>query len=91
MGVDVVELFKWGFSVARKGIGLSIINIVLTYIGIDNLARCLAYRGIYVGLKISLPTAIPTLWHFVEVPKGPSVTGILGLFIGMLVAILVSS
>ncbi len=88
--MEVAKILRLGFSGARRCLFLSLVNTVLTYISIDNIARCLMHRGIFIGFKISLPTAIPTLWHFVEVPGRPSVMGFLGLVVGFLVAILVS-
>ena len=67
--VMVFEYFIEGKRVVGKVLRLTVFNILLSLLGINELVKVLAFKGIHCGLKVTLPKPIPVLWDFVSLPK----------------------
>ena len=64
----VLEYFIEGKKILSKMLWLILFNILLSLLGLNEIVKILAFRGVHYGLKITLPKSIPVLWDFVSLP-----------------------
>ncbi len=67
----VLEYYSMGRRILPRILGLSLVNIFLAYLSIDNIRRILVFKGFHIGFHISLPITVPTIWDFIELPPTP--------------------
>jgi hypothetical protein len=58
-----------GWKAADNAKALAAVNVLLGLVNIDRIMRVLAFDGVHIGFKVSLPNPTPTVWDFVEPPS----------------------
>ncbi len=66
--MGTLSYFKNSLLNMENVISLSIINIIFSLINWSAIMNVLEFRGMYIGLKISLPSVIVDLWNLAEYP-----------------------
>ncbi|MFA4669108.1 hypothetical protein QDY65_00935 [Pyrococcus kukulkanii] len=85
--VEFLRLLNEGWEYTLRNPGIMVIPVIASIISLDSVVRVVNFHGNYVGIRITLPEALPTLWSFVS-PPGGGLSTPLSLLFGLLVAVI---
>ncbi|RLG84068.1 MAG: hypothetical protein DRO40_02575 [Thermoprotei archaeon] len=72
-----MEYFSKGYEIAKRVIVLIIINIIVSLLNFNAIARISSFHGIHFGVKLTFPKIILDLWDLVSLPrKGFEIMGV---------------
>ncbi|MFY4811465.1 hypothetical protein ACOJIV_01975 [Haloarcula sp. AONF1] len=58
-----------GWQRAREQLPLALVPILLAVMQTDSIRQVLAYDGVHIGISISVPASVVTIWQFVDPPS----------------------
>lgn len=88
---DFLTRLSDGMERALTHLELAAVPLVLALIGIDKVARILAFDGIHAGIRFGFPLGVIDLWQFVDVPAGGGVSVQTGSVVVLAVSVLLRS